>query len=158
MPHNIDIVSKGGTLSYEAVDSTSLAGLGQSLVIGTGEDTLPDSLGTTLVDGLKLFFIHPETEGIIVIGEIGGEAELRAAEAIQQYGRPTQSLKPMIVMAAGNTALKGRTMGYAGAFLDPGGVIAEAKAKTLADSGAVVVPHLGVLGEVMSKLLSSSCK
>ncbi|CVL12121.1 related to succinate-CoA ligase alpha and beta chain [Fusarium proliferatum] len=155
MPHNIDIVSKGGTLSYEAVDSTSLAGLGQSLVIGTGEDTMP---GTTLVDGLKLFFVHPETEGITVIREIGGEAELRAAEAIQQYGRPTQSPKPMIVMAAGNTAPKGRTMGYAGAFLDPGGVIAEAKAKTLADSGAIVVPHLGVLGEVMSKLLSSSCK
>ncbi|KAF5642322.1 succinyl synthetase alpha subunit [Fusarium sp. NRRL 25303] len=151
MPHDIGIVSKSGALSYEAVGSTLLAGLGQRLVIGTGGDMMP---GTTLVDGLKLFFDHPETERIILIGE----AELIAAEAIQQYRRATKSPKPIIVMIAGNTAPKGRTMGYAGAFLETGGATAKAKAKAVADSVAIVVPHPGVMGEVMSNSLSSSCK
>ncbi|KAK2686278.1 hypothetical protein QWA68_014858 [Fusarium oxysporum] len=161
MPHkqymrgSIGIVSKSGTLSYEAVGSTSKAGLGQSLVVGMGGDMMP---GTTLVDGLKLFLDHPETEGIIVIGEIGGVAELRAAEAIQQYRRATKNPKPIIAMVAGKTAPEGRTMGHAGALLESGDVSAEAKAKALADSGVIIVPHPGVMGEVMRKLLSPSSK
>ncbi|PNP78968.1 hypothetical protein FNYG_07833 [Fusarium nygamai] len=158
MPHKqykrgtIGIVSKSGTLSYEAVGSTSNAGLGQSLVVGMGGDMLP---GTTLVDALKLFFDHPETEGIIVIGEIGGEAELRAAEAIKEYRRITKIPKPIIAMVAGKTAPEGRTMGHAGALLQSGDISAEAKAKALADSGAIVVPHPGVMGHVMKDLISS---
>ncbi|KAI1027696.1 hypothetical protein LB504_011701 [Fusarium proliferatum] len=158
MPHKqykrgpIGIVSKSGTLSYEAVGSTSKSGLGQSLVVGMGGDMMP---GTTLVDALKLFFDHPETEGIIVIGEIGGEAELRAAEAIKEYRRITRNPKPIIAMVAGKTAPEGRTMGHAGALLQSGDISAEAKAKALADSGAVVVPHPGVMGHVMKDLLSS---
>ncbi|KAF5021027.1 hypothetical protein F66182_6958 [Fusarium sp. NRRL 66182] len=159
MPHkqykkgSIGIVSKSGTLSYEAVGSTSNAGLGQSLVVGMGGDMMP---GTTLVDALKLFFNHPETEGIIVIGEIGGEAELRAAEAIKDYRRNVKNPKPIIAMVAGKTAPGGRTMGHAGALLQSGDISAEAKAKALADSGAIVVPHPGVMGRVMNELLSSS--
>ncbi|EXA33881.1 succinyl-CoA synthetase alpha subunit [Fusarium oxysporum f. sp. pisi HDV247] len=148
---SIGIVSKSGTLSYEAVGSTSKAGLGQSLVVGMGGDMMP---GTTLVDALKLFFNHPGTEGIIAIGEIGGEAELRAAEAIKDYRRITRNPKPIIAMVAGKTAPEGRTMGHAGALLQSGDISAEAKAKALADSGAIVVPHPGVMGQVMNELLS----
>ncbi|KAJ4178714.1 hypothetical protein NW755_013008 [Fusarium falciforme] len=110
MPHkqyskgSIGIVSKSGTLSYEAV-------------------------GTTLVDGLKLFFEHPDTEGIVVIGEIGGEAELRAAEVIREYRKNTPHPKPIIAM------------------------VADAKVKALEDSGAVVVQHPGVIGKTMRRLL-----
>ncbi|CAG9984532.1 unnamed protein product [Clonostachys byssicola] len=158
MPHkqylkgSIGIVSKSGTLSYEAVGSTTKSGLGQSLVVGMGGDMMP---GTTLLDGLKLFFDHPETEGIIVIGEIGGEAELRAADAIREYRRTTPNPKPIIAMVAGKTAPEGRTMGHAGALLRSGDVSASTKAKALADSGAIVVPHPGVMGDVMKKLLKS---
>ncbi|TVY67273.1 Succinate--CoA ligase [ADP-forming] subunit alpha [Fusarium oxysporum f. sp. cubense] len=150
---SIGIVSKSGTLSYEAVGSTTKAGLGQSLVIGVGGDLMP---GTTLLDGLKLFFNHPETKGIIVIGEIGGEAELRAAEAIKEYRTSTKNPKPIIAMVAGKTAPEGRTMGHAGALLSSGDISAEAKARALEDSGAIVVPHPGMMGEVMKELLSLS--
>jgi succinyl-CoA synthetase alpha subunit len=110
--------------------------------------------GTTFVDGLKLFFDDPETEGLIVIGEIGGEAELRAAEAIREYRKKIPNPKPIVAMVAGKIAPMGRTMGHAGAVLTPQDVPAEAKAKALEDSGAVVVPHPGVMGEVMEKLLA----
>lgn len=118
--------------------------------------TYIQAIGTTLVDALQLFFNHQETEGIIVIGEIGGEAELRAAEAIEEYRRITRNPKPIIAMVAGKTAPEGRTMGHAGALLQSGDISAEAKAKALADSGAIVVPHPGVMGLVMNDLLSSS--
>lgn len=165
----VGIVSKSGTLSYEAVGATTKVGLGQSLVVGMGGDMLPGTslalrfrlglltaLGTTLVDGLKLFFEHNETKGIIVIGEVGGEAELRAAELIKEYRRSTSNPKPIIAMVAGRTAPKGKTMGHAGAILSPGDVSAEAKAKALEDSGALVVPHPGVMGSKMLDLLGSS--
>ncbi|TEA13311.1 Succinate--CoA ligase [ADP-forming] subunit alpha [Colletotrichum sidae] len=92
----VGIVSKSGTLSYEAVGATTKAGLGQSIVVGMGGDMMP--AGTTLLDGLRLFFDHDETKGIIVIGEIGGEAELRAAEAIREYNRSNPNPKPIIAM------------------------------------------------------------
>lgn len=109
--------------------------------------------GTTLLDGLKLFFDHPETEGIIVIGEIGGEAELKAADAIQHYRQSTPNPKPIIAMVAGRTAPEGRTMGHAGAVLSPRDMPADLKAKALEDAGAVVVPHPGVMGTAMKQLL-----
>ncbi|KAF5002550.1 hypothetical protein FDECE_10580 [Fusarium decemcellulare] len=145
----IGIVSKSGTLSYEAVGSTSRAGLGQSIVVGMGGDMLP---GTTLADGLKLFFDHEETKGIIVIGEIGGQAELEAARLIQRNQRSANP-KPVVAMVAGRTAPAGKTMGHAGAVFTAGGITAEAKAKALEEAGAVIVPHPGVMGETMKKLL-----
>ncbi|KAH7123230.1 succinate-CoA ligase [Dactylonectria estremocensis] len=141
MPHKqysrgiVGIVSKSGTLSYEAVGSTTKAGLGQSLVVGMGGDMMP------------------ETKGIIVIGEIGGEAELMAADAIFDYHMSTLRPKPIVAMVAGRTAPQGRTMGHAGALLTPRDVSADAKAEALRKSGAVVVPHPGVMGDVMKKLL-----
>ncbi|KAF5486834.1 Succinate--CoA ligase [ADP-forming] subunit alpha [Colletotrichum siamense] len=146
----VGIVSKSGTLSYEAVGATTKAGLGQSIVVGMGGDMMP---GTTLLDGLRLFFEHEETKGIIVIGEIGGEAELRAAEAIKEYRRKSRNPKPIIAMVAGRTALQGKTMGHAGALLTPRDVPADIKAKALAEAGALVVPHPGVMGDEMKKLL-----
>ncbi|KAM0427873.1 hypothetical protein ACHAPT_007332 [Fusarium lateritium] len=148
----VGIVSKSGTLSYEAVGSTSRAGLGQSIVVGMGGDMLP---GTTLADGLKLFFDHEETKGIIVIGEIGGEAELEAAELIKEY-RKTPNPKPVVAMVAGRTAPEGKTMGHAGAVFSAGDVTAAAKAKALEDVGAVVVPHPGVMGAKMRELLGGN--
>ncbi|KAK1852038.1 succinyl- synthetase subunit [Colletotrichum chrysophilum] len=146
----VGIVSKSGTLSYEAVGATTKAGLGQSIVVGMGGDMMP---GTTLLDGLRLFFEHEETKGIIVIGEIGGEAELRAAEAIKEYRRKSRNPKPIIAMVAGRTAPRGKTMGHAGALLTPMDVPADIKAKALAEAGALVVPHPGVMGNEMKKLL-----
>ncbi|KAF0316732.1 succinate-CoA ligase [Colletotrichum asianum] len=145
----VGIVSKSGTLSYEAVGATTKAGLGQSIVVGMGGDMMP---GTTLLDGLRLFFEHEETKGIIVIGEIGGEAELRAAEAIKEYRRKSRNPKPIIAMVAGRTAPQGKTMGHAGALLTTRDVPADIKAKALAEAGALVVPHPGVMGDEMKKL------
>jgi succinyl-CoA synthetase alpha subunit len=166
----VGIVSKSGTLSYEAVGATTREGLGQSIVVGMGGDMLPGECkkrqgallnelvtnvpeGTTLVDGLKLFFDHDETKGIIVIGEIGGEAELKAADLIKEYRRSAPNPKPIIAMVAGRTAPAGRTMGHAGAMLSPRDASADEKAKALEEAGAVVVPHPGVMGTVMRELL-----
>jgi succinyl-CoA synthetase alpha subunit len=164
----VGIVSKSGTLSYEAVGSTTLAGLGQSLVVGMGGDMLPGqcysdwtfkhkadiSIGTTLVDGLRVFFDHEETEGIIVIGEIGGTAEFEAAEVIAKYIKSTPNPKPIVAMVAGQTAPKGKTMGHAGALLAPGEQGAAAKVRAFEEAGAVVVPHPGLMGTEMSRLLN----
>lgn len=105
------------------------------------------------MDGLKTFFDHEETEGIIVIGEIGGEAELKAADVIKEYRRSTAKPKPIIAMVAGRTAPKGKTMGHAGALLSATDVSAEAKARALEEAGAVLVPHPGVMGTTMAELL-----
>lgn len=102
---------------------------------------------------MKLFFEDDETKGIIVIGEIGGEAELRAAEVIKEYRASTPSPKPIIAMVAGRTAPEGRVMGHAGAVLMPRDVPASEKAAALSEAGAIVVPHPGVMGETMKELL-----
>ena len=146
----VGIVSKSGTLSYEAVGSTSKVGLGQSFVIAVGGDSMP---GTTLADSLKVFFDHDETEGIVLIGEIGGEQELRAADLIREYRRSVKNPKPIVAMVAGQTAPSGKTMGHAGAFLTPVSASAAEKARALEDAGAVVVPHPGVMGAKMKELL-----
>lgn len=146
----VGIVSKSGTLSYEAVGATTKVGLGQSIVVGMGGDLLP---GTSLKDGLELFYGHEDTEGIIVVGEIGGDAELEAADSIQEYIKSTPNPKPVVAMVAGRTAPKGKVMGHAGALLAPGDQSAKAKVKALENAGAVVVPHPGLLGEEMLRLL-----
>lgn len=151
-PGVVGIVSKSGTLSYEAVGATTRAGLGQSIVVGMGGDMMP---GTTLLDGLELFFRHDKTQGILLIGEIGGEAELRAAEAIKEYRRTVSNPKPIVAMVAGVTAPMERTMGHAGAIQTSHDVPAEAKARALEEAGAVLVPHPGMMGSVMASLLKS---
>ncbi|XEU95856.1 hypothetical protein FSHL1_001141 [Fusarium sambucinum] len=149
----VGIVSKSGTLSYEAVGSTTKSRLGQSLVVGMGGDMIP---GTSLVDALKLFFNHDETKGIIVIGEIGGEAELEAADLIQKYRKMAPNPKPIIAMVAGQTSPQEKIMGHAGAIyrsgVDP---TAQEKAAALKKAGAIVVPHPGVMGNTMEKLLAN---
>lgn len=110
-------------------------------------------LGTTLRDGLEVFFNHEETKGIIVIGEIGGEAELRAAEAIEEYIAKTPNPKPIVAMVAGRTAPQGRAMGHAGAVRLQGEATAEEKATALEKAGAILVPHPGVMGSAMKELL-----
>ncbi len=111
------------------------------------------NVGTTLVDGLRLFFTHPSTKGIIVIGEIGGRAEFDAAELIEQYRKNEPNPKPIIAMVTGRTAPKGKTMGHAGALMSPGELGAEAKVEALAKAGAIVVPHPGMMGSEMRRLL-----
>lgn len=111
--------------------------------------------GTTLLDGLRLFFDHEETKGIVLIGEIGGDAELLAAEAIREYRRREKDPKPIVAMVAGHTAPPGRTMGHAGAILRAGDVPADVKARALEDAGAIIVTHPGLLGPAMQELLES---
>jgi succinyl-CoA synthetase alpha subunit len=108
------------------------------------------------VDGLRLFFTHEQTKGIIVIGEIGGRAEFDAADLIREYISSTPNPKPIIAMVAGRTAPPGRTMGCAGALLSPGESGAEAKAQALAAAGAIVVEYPGLMGSTMSGLLGMS--
>lgn len=149
----VGIVSKSGTLSYEAVGATTREGLGQSLVIGVGGDLLP---GTTLRDGMELLLGDEATEGIIVIGEIGGLAEFEVAEMVKAYRKDAKTPKPIVAMVGGRTAPKGKVMGHAGALLSKGDQGAEAKAKALEEGGAVVVPHPGLFGMEMRRLLDGT--
>lgn len=108
------------------------------------------------MDALRLFFTHEQTEGIIVIGEIGGRAEFDAADLIKEYISSTPNPKPIVAMVAGRTAPVGKTMGHAGALLSPGDFGAEAKAQALAAAGAIVVEHPGLMGSTMRGLLGVS--
>lgn len=115
-PGCVGIVSKSGTLSYEAVGATTKEGLGQSLCIGVGGDMLP---GTSLRDGLEALLGDEKTKGIILLGEIGGEAEMEAAAFLRAWyedlGRRGERRKPVVGMITGRTAPRGRVMGHAGA-------------------------------------------
>ncbi|KAL1961945.1 hypothetical protein VTN77DRAFT_726 [Rasamsonia byssochlamydoides] len=151
-PGKVGIVAKSGTLSYETVASTTRAGLGQSLCISMGGDVLA---GTTFVDALKVFEHDPDTEGIIIVGEVGGTAEIDAAEWIKDYRRRTPDPKPIMALVAGLEAPPGRIMGHAGAWAAPGEPDARAKYKALEDAGAVLVSHPEEFGEGMKTLLSN---
>ncbi|KAH9218361.1 putative CoA-ligase [Leptodontidium sp. 2 PMI_412] len=153
MPGRVGIVAKSGTLSYEAVASTTRAGLGQSLCIGMGGDVLA---GTNFVDALKVFEHDDDTEGIILIGEIGGEAELKAAEWIKEYRKRASNPKPISAVIGGIHAAPGRVMGHAGAFTLPGEPDALTKIKYLEDAGVTIVNHPEKLGDAMKKLLGNS--
>jgi succinyl-CoA synthetase alpha subunit len=146
----VGIVAKSGTLSYEAVGATTRAGIGQSLVVGMGGDMLA---GTSLLDALKIFVKDPKTRGIIVLGEIGGTAELDAAAFLKEYiQKEGANAKPVYGMVTGVTAPQGKTMGHAGAVAGPGGSAAE-KIRALNDAGVTVLPHPGDLGREMRKKL-----
>ncbi|KAL4742956.1 succinyl-CoA synthetase-like protein [Aspergillus similis] len=151
-PGKIGIVAKSGTLSYETVASTTRAGLGQSLCISMGGDPLA---GTNFVDALKIFENDPDTEGIILVGEIGGTAEMDAAEWIRDYRRRTTSPKPIMALVGGRQAPPGRIMGHAGAWTAPGEPGPEEKYRALERAGAVMVNHPEKFGEGMRALLTN---
>lgn len=141
----IGIVSRSGTLTYEAVDQVTKAGLGQSTCIGIGGDPI---VGTTTKEAVELLMNDPETEGIVMIGEIGGTMEADAARYIKEFGT-----KPVVGFIAGQTAPKGRTMGHAGAIIGGKDDTAAAKMKIMEECGILVVNSPATIGETMLKAL-----
>ena len=141
----IGIVSRSGTLTYEAVDQITKAGLGQSTCIGIGGDPV---IGTTTKEAVELLMHDDETEGIVMIGEIGGNMEAEAARWIQAQGT-----KPVVGFIAGQTAPPGRRMGHAGAIIGGADDTAEAKMKIMKDCGLHVVASPAEIGDVMEGAL-----
>lgn len=146
-PGKIGIVSRSGTLTYEAVDQVTKAGLGQSTCIGIGGDPI---VGTTTKEAVQLLMEDPDTEGIIMIGEIGGSMEADAARWVKEYGT-----KPVVGFIAGQTAPKGRTMGHAGAIIGGAEDTAEAKMKIMEECGIHVVKSPADIGATMKKALEA---
>ncbi|RLD74605.1 MAG: succinate--CoA ligase subunit alpha [Bacteroidetes bacterium] len=144
-PGKIGIVSKSGTLTYEAVDQITKVGLGQSTAIGIGGDPI---IGTSTLDAVKLFMEDPDTEGIVIIGEIGGNMEADAAEWVKENGT-----KPVVGFIAGETAPKGKRMGHAGAIIGGKADTAQAKKEIMRACGIHVVDSPAELGIKMAEVL-----
>jgi succinyl-CoA synthetase alpha subunit len=144
---NVGVVSRSGTLTYEAVDQLTKSGLGQSTCIGIGGDPI---IGTTTLDAIKLFNDDPETKGIVMIGEIGGSMESDAAYWIKENCK-----KPVVGFIAGQTAPKGRRMGHAGAIIGGADDTAAAKMKIMRECGIHVVDSPANIGTTMLNALNS---
>ena len=144
---NIGIISKSGTLTYEAADQVVREGFGISTAIGIGGDPI---IGTTTKDAVELFMNDSETEAIVMIGEIGGQLEAEAA----QYVKATGNKKPVIGFIAGETAPAGRTMGHAGAIVGGADDTAEAKKRIMAECGIHVVNSPAAIGEKVAEVLN----
>lgn len=142
---HVGIVSRSGTLTYEAVDQVTKTGMGQSTCIGIGGDPI---VGTTTKEAVELLMNDPDTHGIIMIGEIGGGMEAEAAEYVKAHGT-----KPVVGFIAGQTAPKGRKMGHAGAIIGGKDDTAEAKMKIMAACGIHVVQSPAEIGQTMYDLL-----
>ena len=143
---NVGVVSRSGTLTYEAVDQTVKAGLGITTAIGIGGDPI---IGTTTRDAVELLMNDPETEGIVMIGEIGGGMEAEAAQWIKEHGT-----KPVVGFIAGQTAPEGRQMGHAGAIVGGTEDTAAAKMKIMAECGIRVVESPADIGKAIAEELS----
>ena len=148
VPGSVGIISRSGTLTYEAVKQTTDIGLGQSSCIGIGGDPIP---GSSFIDILKLFQEDPQTEAIVMVGEIGGTAEEDAAEYIKQ-----NITKPVVSYIAGQTAPEGKRMGHAGAIIAGGKGTAADKIKKLKECGVHVADSLVDIGSKVSEVLSKN--
>ena len=144
---NIGVVSKSGTLTYEAIDQLVNVGLGQTTAIGIGGDPI---VGTTMRDCLDLFESDQETHGVVIIGEIGGQMEVEAAKWAKN-----NMTKPVVGFIAGQTAPPGRRMGHAGAIVAGGNDTAEAKMRILNDCGIQVAESVAMIGDLMKKVIDN---
>jgi succinyl-CoA synthetase alpha subunit len=147
LPGNVGIVSRSGTLTYEAVGQLTKLGIGQSTCIGIGGDPI---IGTNFTDALKLFNEDPDTHAVIMIGEIGGSAEETAAAYVKAHVK-----KPVVGFIAGQTAPPGRRMGHAGAIISGGAGRAEDKLAAMEDAGIIICPSPAVMGEKLQQALAA---
>lgn len=145
-PGPVGVISRSGTLTYEVVDQLTKAGMGQSTCLGLGGDPV---VGLSFVDCLKMFKNDPKTEAVVLIGEIGGTAEERAADFIK-----SEFNKPVVAYVAGRLAPPGKRMGHAGAIISGGSGTAQGKIKALTDAGVTVVENLTRVGQVVREVLS----
>jgi succinyl-CoA synthetase alpha subunit len=147
-PGCVGVVSRSGTLTYETVWQTTQLKLGQTTCLGIGGDPI---IGTTFVDALRLFEADPKTEGIVLIGEIGGTAEEEAAAFIRDH-----VTKPVVAFIAGRSAPKGKRMGHAGAIIAGGKGTAEEKMRALREVGVSIIPTPDRMGETLRDRLKGT--